>query len=425
MTPTLLAWIAVAVGLVLTVMESASEGALSAVGVLTNGRGQPSPDGRDAARSWVTVWILGVLGPLVYGIGSAYLAVEASRNWGTTTAVFAFAVALLVLLAARLLPVAWAVPHAETVLRYVGRPLDMAARLFWPVRAPFRALRRLGAERMGLSFQGTRDDAFRALAHVEEENGGIEEDELEMITGIMELGETKVREVMVPRMDIVAIPSAASLDDALDTIIAAGHSRIPVYTDTIDTIEGLLYAKDLLKAFRARNFEPDMVQLLRDAYFVPESKPVDELLEELQTRKVHMAVVVDEYGGTAGIVTIEDLLEEIVGEIQDEYDHEEPRIERVSDDEIVFTAGMDIDDVNRLMDISLPTDEVDTLGGLVFTGLGKVPELGESAVFDDAEIEVLELDGRRINRVRVLRREPDREEEPSDDGEALSSGRTA
>jgi CBS domain containing-hemolysin-like protein len=152
---------------------------------------------------------------------------------------------------------------------------------------------------------------------------------------------------------------------------------------------------------------------------------VDELLEELQTRKVHMAVVVDEYGGTAGIVTIEDLLEEIVGEIQDEYDHEEPRIERVSDDEIVFTAGMDIDDVNRLMDISLPTDEVDTLGGLVFTGLGKVPELGESAVFDDAEIEVLELDGRRINRVRVLRREPDREEEPSDDGEALSSGRTA
>ena len=230
-----------------------------------------------------------------------------------------------------------------------------------------------------------------------------------MIAGIIELGDTRVREVMIPRIDIVAIPLDATLDDALDAIIGAGHSRIPVYRDSIDDIAGLLYAKDLLRPFRTRDFEPDLPALLRECFFVPQSKPVDELLQELQSRKTHMAIVVDEYGGTAGLVTIEDLLEEIVGEIQDEYDHEEPRLQQVGDDELLCNAGVDIDDVNHLMGIELPTERVDTLAGLVFTELGRVPEVGDKAVFEDAEIEVLALAGRRIHRVRVVRRHPEGE----------------
>jgi putative hemolysin len=227
---------------------------------------------------------------------------------------------------------------------------------------------------------------------------------MEMIAGIMELGDTRVREVMVPRIDMVTIPIDASLDDALDAIIGAGHSRIPVHGGTVDDIAGLLYAKDLLKAFRERDSAPNLRQLLREPYFVPETKPVDVLLGELQTRKVHIAIVVDEYGGTAGLVTIEDLLEEIVGEIQDEYDREAPRIESVTGDEVVCLAGVSIDDVNDLLSIHLPTEEADTVAGVVFAALGHVPVVGERAVVVDAELEVLALDGRRIHRVRVTRR---------------------
>jgi putative hemolysin len=271
-------------------------------------------------------------------------------------------------------------------------------------------LRRLGlAPTVGRRSDGSRvrDETLRALARGDDPSGEVEDEEMEMIAGIMDLAETKVREVMVPRIDIVAIPLDASLDDALDTIIGAGHSRIPVYQDTVDNIVGLLYAKDLLRPFRERDFTPDLRGLLREPYFVPQSKAVDVLLQELQTRKVHIAIVVDEYGGTAGLVTIEDLLEEIVGEIEDEYDRDEPRMEAVGDGEIVFHAGYNIDDVNDLMDIHLPSEDVDTLAGLVFATLGRVPGPGERVTFEDAEIEVLTLEGRRIHRVRVVRRSRD------------------
>jgi CBS domain containing-hemolysin-like protein len=284
----------------------------------------------------------------------------------------------------------------------VAIPVSVLARILRPLLVALGLGERLGDVALPVGALRMREDELRVLANVGDDAEPIEEDEREMIAGIFGLGDTKVREVMVPRIDIVAIPLDATLDDALDTIIAAGHSRIPVHRESIDDIAGLLYAKDLLRAYRQRDFEPDLGSMLRPAYFIPESKPVDELLEELQTRKVHMAVVVDEYGGTAGIVTIEDLIEEIVGEIQDEYDREEPRIELLNDDEGLFDAGVDIDDVNRLMDIDLPTDEVDTLAGLVFTSLGRVPDVGDRARFDAADIVVLAVVGRRIKRVRVV-----------------------
>ena len=206
-----------------------------------------------------------------------------------------------------------------------------------------------------------------------------------------------------PRIDVVAVEAQTSVQEALSIILEAGHSRLPVYTDNIDNIVGLLYAKDLLAHWRDGG-EPSSVQpLVREVYFVPETKPVSDLLRELQTRKLQIAIVVDEYGGMAGLVTIEDVLEEIVGEIQDEYDSDEFFMERITDHEYIFNARADLDDINHIMSINLPTEENDTLGGLVYAMVGRVPEVGDSVEVADTRLTVLAVDGRRIGRVKIQR----------------------
>ncbi len=255
-----------------------------------------------------------------------------------------------------------------------------------------------------------RDEALRTFVAAESGAGAIEEASIErieeMFEGVVELGQAKAREVMVPRVDIVSIPDDVTLDAALDCIIKEGHSRIPVYHETLDSVVGILYAKDLLTCFRDRDFAASVRDLARAPTFVPESKPVDELLRELQASKVHIAIVVDEYGGTAGLVTIEDILEEIVGDIQDEYDPEEGDVESVdaAAGRGIFKATVHIDEVNDLLDLHLPTDDdVETVGGLVFAALGRVPRAGETADIGDARVEVLAVAGSRIQRVRVSR----------------------
>jgi CBS domain containing-hemolysin-like protein len=222
-----------------------------------------------------------------------------------------------------------------------------------------------------------------------------------MIYSVFALGNTLAREVMVPRIDMVALDVNVSLEEALDVAVRAGHSRVPTYEDTIDNIVGVLYAKDLLQLWRDKQEGISLREVLRRPYFVPESKPVDELLEEMQQRKVHIVVVVDEYGGTAGLVTLEDIVEEIVGEIQDEYDAEEPVVEQTSDGEFIFNARVDLDDVNRLIGAEFPTEMGDTLGGFIYSQLGKVPVPGETVRFDGLVIEVLTVTSRRIRKVRV------------------------
>ena len=231
----------------------------------------------------------------------------------------------------------------------------------------------------------------------------VEEEEREMIDGIFELEETAAREVMVPRMDVVALVADTPLPEALDVIIREGYSRLPVYGSSIDDVVGILYAKDLLPRMRASRLDGKVGDLVRPAYFIPESKKVSELLRELQQRKVHIAVVVDEYGGTAGIITIEDLLEEIVGEIQDEFDSEEAKIVEGSEGEAVFDATLSIDDVNDTLGVDLAGEEVDTIGGLVYELLGRVPQVGDRVETTDATITVVATSGRRIKRVRVAR----------------------
>jgi len=225
---------------------------------------------------------------------------------------------------------------------------------------------------------------------------------------------------MLPRIDIVALEASTPSRKAVEISLATGHSRLPIYEETIDRVIGLLYARDLLKMFGSgQNFERPVRDVMRPAYYIPESKKAGDLLTELQERKIHMAIVIDEYGGTAGLITIEDLLEEIVGDIQDEYDRdEEAEYEQITPDEYLFDAGINLADVNRLLEADLPTEESDTLGGLVFSTLGKVPLMGETFRVDDLEIKVETITGRRIRKVRVKRIPPPApepsEEEPKE-----------
>ncbi len=232
----------------------------------------------------------------------------------------------------------------------------------------------------------------------------IEEEEREMIDNIFEFKETVVREIMVPRLDIVAIPDDATVQQALDIILEAGHSRIPVYHESIDQVVGVLYAKDLLQWFKEEQPSQDLKPLLRPPYFVPETKRVYDLLRDMQKSHIHLAIVVDEYGGVAGVVTIEDLLEEIVGEIQDEYDHpEEEYVRKVDEDTYVFDARVLLEDVNDLMGTELEGKGSDTLGGFVYSQLGHVPVAGESIEYDGLVLEVLSISGSRIGKIKVHR----------------------
>jgi putative hemolysin len=234
-----------------------------------------------------------------------------------------------------------------------------------------------------------------------EQPGTMEDEERQMIRGVIGLVETTAREIMVPRIDVAAVSTAATVDDVLDVVVQKGYSRVPLYQASIDNIVGIVYAKDLLKHIRNGSRPLSLQEIARPAYFIPETKKVDELLTELRAQKVHIAIVVDEYGGTAGLVTTEDILEEIVGEIEDEYDTGEPQIERLSDVEAILDARLPLDELNELFHADLQDEEVDTVGGFVFNHLGKMPAPGDEVQVDGILIRVLDVQGNRIKKVRV------------------------
>jgi putative hemolysin len=339
---------------------------------------------------------------------------EAIVTHGQAIAVFLIttALAFITLVLGELVPKTLALQYAEPIALAVARPIDWLSRLASPIVRLLSATTNLIAGRFGATqispMPFVTEAEIKTIVDAGEEGGVIEEEEKAMIYSIFDLGETLAREVMVPRIDVTALESTAPLKEAVQTILEAGHSRIPVYVDTVDNIVGILYAKDLLRYLgngQSGASDVSLSDIVRPPYFVPESKRIDELLRELQVRRVHMAIVVDEYGGTAGLVTIEDILEEIVGEIQDEYDiAEEPAVERVGPDEYVFDARADLDDVNDLLDTQLPKELGETLGGFIYGQLGKVPATGERLSFNNnVEMEVLEVIGRRIGKVRVRR----------------------
>ena len=260
------------------------------------------------------------------------------------------------------------------------------------------------------------EDDLKTLVDASEEEGGIEHDERRMIFSIFQFGDTLTREIMVPRIDVLTIDVHTSLPDAIDAFLQSGHSRLPVHEGAIDNILGLLYAKDLLRVWQEGNHLDSLRDLLRPAYFVPEAKTIDELLTEMQSQRVHMAVVVDEYGGMAGLVTLEDIIEEIFGEIQDEYDQGEQSPYQVTNDgDYLFLGRVDLDDFNDVVGCRLPTDEADTLGGYIYSRLGHIPITGESVQKDSLLLTVEEVSAQRIQTVRAQWLSPDAQEEEGND----------
>jgi len=248
------------------------------------------------------------------------------------------------------------------------------------------------------------EEEIRTWVNTEHGDSGLEKDEREMIYSIFQFGETLSREIMVPRIDITGLDVDSNVQQAIDIFNQSGHSRVPVYEETIDEIIGLLYAKDLLRTDLTEKEKTDIRPFLRKAYFIPESKNVDELLREMQAQGVHMAIVVDEYGGTAGLVTLEDIVEEIVGEIRDEYDQgEELEYQQVSDDEVIFSGRIDLDDVYDILGVDLTEDMADTLGGYIYGQIGRVPIGGEQIKVDGWLLTVSQVSGRRIRQVLAKR----------------------
>jgi CBS domain containing-hemolysin-like protein len=288
-------------------------------------------------------------------------------------------------------------------------PIVTALVRFPPIRVVSSLL--IGLANLIIGRSGDSDDGIRpsyisegelkAMADVAHEENVIEGEERAFIHSIIDFGDTVVREVMVPRPDMVTVEADTTVTGALETALAAGFSRIPVHAGQIDDVEAIAYTKDLMRAERVGRGSEPVLASARAAVFVPESKEVPSLLRQMQEEKFHMAIVVDEYGGTAGLVTLEDLLEELVGEIVDEFDVEEPSVERNPDGSVVVSGRYAVDDADELLGAELPQGAWDTVGGLMLDLVGRVPDAGDSVEIDGFRLTALEVRGRRIGRVRI------------------------
>ncbi|MCU0310267.1 MAG: hemolysin family protein [Acidimicrobiales bacterium] len=322
--------------------------------------------------------------------------------WGVAVATFLNVVVVFVL--AEAAPKTWAIEHPERAALIAAPPVSALAR-FGPLRLLSRGL--IGLTNVILPGKGLKEGPFvseeelLAMVDVAVEEEVIEREERQLISQIIEFGDTIVREVMVPRPDMVTVDTDFRVADVMEVVLLNGRSRIPVLGEGIDDVVGVVTAKDLMRAERDGRADEPVLAFVRPAEFVPETKRVAALLPEMQARTFHMAIVVDEYGGTAGLVTMEDLIEELVGEIVDETDREEPMVEPLPGGAVLVQAQMGIDEVNDLLGLELPEGDWDTLGGLVFHLAGHVPAEGEVVEADGRLLHVERVKGRRIATIRV------------------------
>ena len=366
------------------------------------------------ASAFGAVSFSGSLADLVRLIPLAFIRDSASQ---ISFVLVTLLIALASIIVGELVPKTLALAFPDRFAIVVARPIGWFDRILRPIvwlvstisNVLVRALG--GKDRPQAGYLSTEE--LKMLVETGSEQGGIEEDEKEMIHGVIELAETKVHQVMVPRIGIRAVEVHDPIDEVLDMIVRAGHSRVPVYEDNLDNIVGILYAKDLLPFLRpgaAPSSEIEIRALVRPAAYVPETKPVDELLHEMRVAKRHIAIVVDEYGGTAGLITMEDVVEEIVGEIQDEYDTEEPLVETLEeDDRIAFRVDgrVSMDDLRDLFELSDTEeddeDEYDTVGGFIVHRVGRIPLPGAVVPFRDVTLTVETAEPRRIGKVIATR----------------------
>ena len=344
---------------------------------------------------------------LVFQIAqSTLVGVLADRHlggWGIALATLVNVVIVFVL--AEAAPKTWSLQHPERAALASATLISMIGS-FPPIRLAARGL--IGVTNILLPGKGLQqgpwvsEEEIRALAHAAAAGSVIEDEERDLIDSIIDFGDTVAREIMVPRTDMVAMQADFAITDMAEVAILNGLSRFPVYREHLDDIVGLVLAKDLMRAERDGNGAQPVSTLMRDAFFVPETKKVSELMREMQARSTHMAVVIDEYGGTAGLATLEDLIEELVGEISDETDRAKQLVEvEPSGEIVVHDPSLNIDDLNDSNDLQLPEGEWDSVGGYVFASLGRVPEVGDVVEADVATLIVEKMDGRRIAQIRI------------------------
>jgi len=350
--------------------------------------------------------ICAILG-LVFLIAQFYGIKPRSVSVGQYVAVFVSGVLLLGLIGVTL-PNAWA-RYGGSGFLSVTLPALLAMRyILYPAVAVHRVtdllVRRLAGVPQADDKQVEADQIEQEILEAISEGelaGAVHEEDAEMIESVMEFRDKDVAEIMTPRTEIAALPSTATLADAKAMITREGHSRIPIYDENVDDIKGVLYAKDLLSLDEGSPFRP--AEVMRKVPFVPETKRIPDLLAELREKQVHLAIVVDEYGGTAGLVTIEDIIEEIVGEIADEYEAPEPEpIRRIGPHALEVDARVHINELNEELEIEIPEDkDYDTVGGFLFSEMGKIPEAGEQMRYENVRFSVLDAEERKINRLRI------------------------
>jgi CBS domain containing-hemolysin-like protein len=410
MTPLI---IVIVVGLVIAAFAAAAETSLTSVSRIR--MRSLAEDGNKRARTVTrlhadpngylsTILSLNTVAVIVVSTSTALLIGSYLRS--VPQAVGTIVLSIVVLIFCEIAPKSLALRFNERVALVLAGPVQFLTRLLRPLVGGLSALSRLivRAATRGHSVRGpfVTEEELKLLLYVGEQEGIVEQEEREMIHGILEMTDKTVREVMVPRVDVVAAEATDSIADVIKVIIEYGYSRIPVYEDNVDNIVGVVYAKDLLRHGVVGDDQRALKAVAREPYYTPEAKHVGELLREMKERKVHIAVVVDEHGGTAGIVTFEDLIEEIVGPIRDEYDMREvEELQIVSDHEVVVSARFPVDDLKEALDITVPDVEADTVGGLVYEQLGEIPKVGATIQLGTATLTVEAIRRQGIQSVRI------------------------
>ncbi|MCB1255595.1 MAG: HlyC/CorC family transporter [Microthrixaceae bacterium] len=356
---------------------------------------------RDLNSVYLSVNIVQTVQASLVGVLSAKL----FGPFGVVVGIILNVVVLFVI--AEAAPKTWALQDSERAALLTAPIVELVGRI---LRLPARGL--IGVANIILPGKGLKKGPFvteeelLALAEEAAEHAIIEESERDLIESIINFGDTVAREIMKPRTDMVTVGGDATVEQVIDMAISKGLSRFPVIGASNDDIEGIVYAKDAMRAERQGDGSLTVDKILKPALFVPETKLVSDLLAEMQASHNHMAIVVDEYGGTAGLVTLEDMLEELVGEIHDEFDEDLPTIQRLSNGDILVDASTNVGDINDELDTDLPEGQWDSLGGLVFGLLGRVPEPGDSVTHGTTRIIVEQMDGHRVKRVRLVLEDP-------------------
>lgn len=331
--------------------------------------------------------------------------IELFPSYGETIAFFSLSI--LILIFGEITPKTFAAYHAESISLRIAPVIHIIMKIIYPIVNFLTPLTTKIVTITGGKHVHSKpfvtEEEIKMLVDAGEKDGVLQESEKEMINSIFEFGDAKTKDVMVPRTDMVAISVDTPFEKVVKTCVTTGFSRIPVYQGNRDNIVGIVYAKDVLEVLASKKSRQSVKDIMRKPLYVPESKKLDDLLRELKKKKQHMAIVIDEYGGTAGIVTIEDLLEEIVGEIQDEYDKEELSIKKINDNTYILTGVLNISEINDEIDnINIPEDDIETVAGFIYSLLGKIPEEGETAHYKNLEFVIMKMKKNKIDKIKLI-----------------------